>query len=310
MPHPVSWPEGKQFAFTIFDDPDSQTVDAGRVVYSFLADLGFRTTKGVWPIWGTQPRSDPGGSCDDADYRDWCLELAAQGFEIGYHNATQYTSSREQTMRGLARYAEIFGKSPATMSNHYNCDEDIYWGEHRLTGVRRHVYNALTRGENHNRFFGHVPGHPLFWGDLCRDRITYVRNFVYARINTLDACPYMPYHDPMRPLVNAWYASSEGANVAKLTRTINESNQDRLAAEGGACIMYTHFGHGYVRDGRLDPEFRRLMTRLAGMNGWFVPVSTLLDFLRAERGLATLSDAQRAELEGRWLRDKIFSGSS
>ena len=47
------WPGGKSFAFTIFDDPDSQTLEAGREVYALLADLGFRTTKGVWPIRGS-----------------------------------------------------------------------------------------------------------------------------------------------------------------------------------------------------------------------------------------------------------------
>ena len=310
MPLSLRWPEGKQFAFTIFDDPDSQTIEVGRTVYSLLADLGFRTTKGVWPVRPDEPRSDPGGDCEDPEYRAWCLELAAQGFEIGYHNAAQVTSRRERTIRGLDHYASVFGAPPVTMSNHYNCDEGMYWGESRLTGVRRGVYNALTRRANRAKFFGHVPGHALYWGDLCQERIKYVRSFVYARINTLDACPYMPYHDPQRPMVNAWYASSEGANARKLTRMISEANQDRLAADGGACIMYTHFGHGYVRDGRLDPEFRRLMTRLSKMNGWFVPVATLLDFLRAQRGPTTITDAQRSELEGRWLWDKVRSGTS
>ena len=312
---PVRWPDGKAFAFTIFDDPDSQTVPDGRTVYSFLHDLGFKTTKGVWPIWGTSPRSDPGGSCDDDDYREWCLELAAQGFEIGYHNATQYTSDRDQTTRGLTRYAEIFGHPPVTMSNHYNCDEDIYWGENRVGGVQRLIYNAATRGRARNKYFGHVPGHPLFWGDLCKAQIKYVRNFVFARINTLEACPHMPYHDPLRPFVNYWYASSEASNAEKMVRLLAQPNQDQLVAEGGACIVYTHFAHGYVRNGVLDPDFRRLMTRLSKLNGWFVPVSTLLDHLLAVRGAtstseAAISDAGRTELERRWLWDKLRSGTA
>ena len=49
-----------------------------------------------------------------------------------------------------------------------------------------------------------------------------------------------------------------------------DANQDRLAEERGMCIMYTHTGKGFVSDGKLDPEFRRLMTRLSKMNGWFV----------------------------------------
>ena len=48
-------------------------------------------------------------------------------------------------------------------------------------------------------FRGHVEGDPLFWGDLCRDRVRYVRNFTFADVNTLASCPLMPYHDPKRP---------------------------------------------------------------------------------------------------------------
>ena len=68
----------------------------------------------------------------------------------------------------------------------------------------------------------------------------------FPEINTLRACPIMPYHDPQRPFVNQWYASSEGANCASFNAMLTEAAQDRLEAEGGACIMYTHFGHGFV----------------------------------------------------------------
>ena len=45
----VKWPEGKTFAFTIFDDPDARTYADGQRIYDFLFDNGFRTTRGVWP---------------------------------------------------------------------------------------------------------------------------------------------------------------------------------------------------------------------------------------------------------------------
>lgn len=304
----VAWPDGKRFAFTIFDDPDAQRLDAGRLAYDCLADLGFRTTKGVWPILGDRAPTDNGLTCDVPAYRDWCLELQARGFEIGYHNATQYTSERAVTARGIERFAELFGHDPATMSNHYNCDEGIYFGDRRLSGARRSLYNVLTRGRNRDAFHGHTEGHPLFWGDLCRDRVTYVRNFVFGTIDTLAACPQMPYHDPQRPFVRQWYASSEGSDAPRFVAMISEANQDRLAEQGGACIMYTHFGHGYVRDGRLDPRFVRLMTRLAGLGGWYVPVRELLDHLRGERGEHVLTDAERTRLEWRWLAHKVRYG--
>ena len=80
--------------------------------------------------------------------------------------------------------------------------------------------------------------------------------------------------------------------------------------EGSACIMYTHFGHGFASGGRLHPEFRRLMERLAAKNGWFVPVSTLLDYLRSVRGLHVLKDSERNAMERAWLATKLVYGTS
>jgi hypothetical protein len=114
------------------------------------------------------------------------------------------------------------------------------------------VYHLLTGRRTKGRFRGHVEGDPLFWGDVCRDRVTYVRNFVFAQADTLEACPFMPYHDPARPYVNYWFASSEGAHVESFIRTLSEKNQDRLERQGGACIMYTHFADGFTEQGRLN----------------------------------------------------------
>ena len=43
-------PDGKQFIFTILDDTDDATVDNVKPVYDLLDELGFRTTKTVWPL--------------------------------------------------------------------------------------------------------------------------------------------------------------------------------------------------------------------------------------------------------------------
>lgn len=311
MTHGITWPNGARFAFTVFDDPDAQPLAVGREVYALLADLGFRTTKGVWPVTGPGKPSDSGRTCDDPAYRDWVFELRERGFEVGYHNTTQHTSTREETRRGLARMAELFGDDPLTMAQHFHCDENIYWGDRRLSGpLVRLVYNVATRGKNHGKFHGEDAGHPLHWADLCRDRVRYVRNFVFAEIDTLAVCPEMPYHDPLRPAVPYWYASSEGANCRSFVNTIAEANQDRLVESGGACVMYTHFGHGYVRDGKLDRRFIELMTRLAALGGWYVPVRTVLDEIRAQRGEHQLTDAERARLERRWVWHKLRFGTA
>ena len=311
MTNGLTWPEGRKFAFTIFDDPDSQSLAANRAVYDLLKDLGFRTTIGAWPN-GADPslRSDPGETCTNPQYVERLRSLQQAGFEIGFHNATSHTSTREQTKQGLDRFAELFGHDPITMANHYYSREGIYWADARLSGLQSAAYTILTRGRNRGQFTGHVPGSPEFWGDFCQSRIRYVRNFVFGEINTLKACPLMPYHDPDRPFVKLWYASSEGAQAPSFVRMLREENQEALEEESGCCIMYTHFGLGYESNGRLEPRFVELMTRLAKRNGWFVPVHVLLDEIVRQRGPRTITASERDQLERRWLFHKVRYGSA
>jgi len=97
-----SWPQGKDFAFTIFDDTDYATIENVPVVYSLLNDLGFKTTKSVWPISGTGKPLGKGATCENDKYLKWILELKGKGFEIGYHMATFHTSRREETIAAIA----------------------------------------------------------------------------------------------------------------------------------------------------------------------------------------------------------------
>jgi hypothetical protein len=309
-PPRVAWPDGKAFAFTIFDDTDLATLERVAPVYAFLEEIGLRTTKSVWPLRGDGVPLIAGVTCEDPEYAAWTLDLQRRGFEIGYHGASNVTAPRALVMRALERFNELYGHSPRSMANHSGCAEGIYWGPDRVTGANRLIYNVLTRFRNVGVHRGHAEGDPLFWGDLCREQVEYVRNFTFTDINTLAACPTMPYHDPERPYVNAWFASSEGAEVNAFNRCISEENQDRLEAEGGACIMYTHLASGFVADGTLDQRFEQLMRRLSAKNGWFVPVSTLLDHLRSEGGPTIIGRSERGALERRWLRSKLRVGST
>jgi len=305
MMEKVSWPDGKDFAFTVFDDTDLATLDNVRDVYAFFTDCGFRTTKSVWPICGNETPKVGGTTCEDDKYLQWVLRLKEQGFEISLHNVTYHTSHRDETNRGIEKFYELFGHYPYSMANHTGCGESIYWGNYRLTGFNEAIYN-LFRNVNKGRFQGHIESSPLFWGDLCQKKIKYVRNFVFGDINTLKMCPFFPYHDQRRPYVNYWFASSEGAKVNSFVSTLAEKNQDRLAAEGGACIMYTHLACGFYENGRLHPRFKSLIERISKMNGWFVPVQTLLDYLLEVRGHHDITDRQRRTLERKWLMYKII----
>jgi hypothetical protein len=135
-----------------------------------------------------------------------------------------------------------------------------------------------------------------------------VRNFTFTDIDTLAACPVMPYFDPERPFVRAWYAGSEGANVRTFVKTISESSQDRLVANRGASIMYTHLAYGFWDGKQIEPEFKRLMERLAKLNGWFATTTEVLDHLAVQRGVTSITTGQRRALERRWLRAKVRSG--
>ncbi len=306
----IPWPDGKDFAFTIFDDPDGQDEATSRRVYDFLSDLGYRTTIGVWPLAPRRAVNSGGETCQgNPSYLSHCERLQREGFEIGYHCATPHDSTREEIIESLNLFSSYFGHDPVTMANHYNSDA-MYWGPVRLTGIHQGIYQLLTLGKTRGRFFGHIESHPSFWGDICRNRIGYCRNLVFTELNTLGVCPQMPYYDPIRPHVRAWYSSADGNQRPAFVRVIRESAQDELVECGGAAIVYTHFGHGFVENNKLFPRFVELMTRLRRQNGWFVPVGTLLDYLAARNGIRPIDPSERTRMERRWLFEKLFHGTS
>jgi hypothetical protein len=305
----ITWPHGKTFAFTIFDDTDGATVDNIASIYALLSDLGFRITKSAWPLASPEAPAWRGATCGDPNYLAFVHQLKAQGHEIGYHHASCVSSERQRTIDGIARFKEQFGP-PEVGSNHYDNLESLYWGPARVTGLARWAYKLMTRFKSLN-YQGHIEASPYFWGDVCRREIAFFRNFVFADINTLKKCPYMPYADAARPMANAWYASSDGGNGDSFCRLISPENQDRLDGERGCCIVYTHLARDFLRDGRIRPDFVERMTMLSKRNGWFAPTGTILRHLREQHGgVHPLTPAERRGLEWSWLWDKVFLGST
>lgn len=305
------FPEEKKFAFTVFDDTDLSTLENTRPVYQFLSELGVFTTKSVWPLPNAGGARITGSSLEDIDYLEFVRALQREGFEIALHNVRNHDAPRDLVELGLQRFQEVLGQRPRTQCNHDTNRENLYWGPHRLENpFLRGAYQLATRFSYGGYYQGHVEGSPYFWGDLCRDQISYVRNFVFDEVNLDRVNPTLPYHDPTKPFVPFWFSSSEGGDVLSFCKTLSETNQDRLEAEGGVCIMYTHFAKGFSDRGMLQGEFCRLMRRLAKKNGWFVPVATLLDYLRCQRGSSVVSDFERARMERRWLFSKLLKGTT
>ena len=63
----ITWPEGKRFAFSIFDDADKDRFTNTKPVYDFLEELGFRTTKSCWLEDGDPDHPLGGESCENLD---------------------------------------------------------------------------------------------------------------------------------------------------------------------------------------------------------------------------------------------------
>ncbi len=302
---PFDWPHGKRFAFAIIDDTDVATVENVEPVYRLLEELGLRATKTVWPVACPEGSANFSSSqtLDDADYLAFVLDLQRRGFEIAFHNATMETSTRERTERALQRFRELFGQYPRVHANHSYNRENLYWGEERVDNpLVRWVYsrvNSVPKGF----YQGHKEHSEYWWGDLCRQRIEYVRNLTFNSLNLAAINPSMPYRDPKRPLVRWWYSAADADNVEEFNRIMSSDNQAALEASGGFCILATHFGKGYVRHGEVDPQARQLLRELAGRNGWFCNVSELLDWLRGQRVDETLPAREWRRMQWLWLRD-------
>ncbi|HEY3396323.1 MAG TPA: hypothetical protein VGM19_01575 [Armatimonadota bacterium] len=305
------FPDHRSFAFSIFDDTDLATEANVGPVYRLLADLGVRATKSVWPL-ACVPEAPLGGeTLQDGGYLRFIRWLQAEGFEIGFHNARNFDAPRELTRQGLDTFAQLLGAYPRTHCNHEDNRDNLYWGADRLRpGLLRAGYNLATRGRYRRRFEGHLESSPYFWGDLCREHVDYVRNFVFGEINLDRLNPTLPYHDPAKPYVKAWFSSSEGGTVDSFCRLLSEANQDRLEAEGGVCIVYTHFAKGFSAGGEVHPQFAALLRRLARRPGWFVPVATLLDHLQAGPQARPIPNQELRRMERAWFSHKLRHGAS
>lgn len=298
------WPGGKRFAFSICDDADHGTLANVGPIYRLLEELGLRTTKTVW-VFPPDPSHGFGGDClGDPPYLEFVKGLKAKGFGVALHGVRSGDSTRPQIEEGFRIYAEAFGGPPTLHVNHARNRDNIHWGDAWLPRWRRLL------GQTTGRVFeGDREGTPYFWGDLCRRQIRYVRGRTFRGIDTLRADPFMPYHEERFPFVRAWFSSSDGEDGGRFARLISEENQEELEAGGGCCLVYTHFGTGFVDGaGRVDPEVERLLRRLAARPGWFAPVEEILDFLDGG-ALRTLSTGQRLRLSWNSRTDRWRNGT-
>lgn len=301
-------PQGKRFAFTVVDDTDHATAANVGPVYRLLSELGLRTTKTLWTDEPTEPSPYAGSSSasDDA-YRAFLTGLQDDGFELALHGVRMHSSPRADVEAGLQKFAEWFGGMPRMHINHFRNRDNVYWGRARLSGL---AHNAIYRvASREPASLGHVEGSDCFWGDLCQEHIDYVRSFTYRETNLLRLGVPLAYGDPQRPFAKRMFVSTEGGDLDSFLAALSEQKQDELEAEGGVCIMYTHFGAGFTEGGELNPRFEQLMRRLAAKQGWFVPASEMLDAI-CEIECPSVGRRARSRLERQWIKERLRHGSS
>lgn len=305
----MRFPDQRKFAFSILDDTDVSTLENVRPVYECLRSLGMRTTKTVWPLdcpEGSR-RYFAADTLQRRDYLTFVRELAADGFEIAFHGATMESSVRERTLLGLEFLQREFGGCPRLHANHGENLENLYWGAARFHSP---IFRWLARaglGSTSIPYSGEQEGSRYFWGDVCLERFKYVRNFAFRTLNALSVNPEMPYRLRSTPYVNYWFSTSDAPDVGAFRALVTREAIDRLAEEGGACIVSTHLGKGFACDGRLDPEVEGVLDYLARKPGWFVPVSTLLDHLLEVQTERELGARELFRLELRFICDRLAS---
>jgi hypothetical protein len=303
------FPGGASFAFTILDDTDDSTLENVRPVYDRLRELGLRTTKTVWPL------DCPEGSqifyaadtLERAEYLEFVHGLVAAGFDLGLHGATMESSLRQRTQSGLDQMERNFGSIPRVYANHGFNRENLYWGAQRFRTPWLRFLISRFADQDEDLFQGQTQGSEYFWGDLCERHVEYVRGFTSARLNIERFDPYTPYRLKDTPYVRFWFSTADAPDAESFKRRVTVAGLDELEADGGICILSTHLGKGYARDGRLDPDIDEILRGLAARRGWFVPVAEILDFMRDKRESdCTLSAVERQRLELRFCRLKLL----
>ena len=309
------YPNGRNFAFTITDDPDGNRLEDVKIVYDFLTAIGLRTTKALWVEEPTRSTGIPdlptprnnGDSCESKQYLLYMYELKRRGFELALHTVSSGNDPRETTLRGYETFKSWFGEYPKINIMHSTNLENIYWGKKVLSHPLLGRLAALLTKRANFPYAGEEPGSKYFWGDILKEKTEYVRLWGTSDINTLKFNPSMPYHDQDKPYVNYWFSFSDGKTPFQFNNLLSDKNVTKLIDERGASIVYTHFGRGFVNKGVLDETFQKRLEKLSRQkDGWFVPASKLLDRLllmkkviaKDSDGVLVVSNFNNCDVEG------------
>ncbi len=305
----VIFPNGKTFAFTIFDDTDQASILKVKPMYDLLYDLGMLTTKSVWVLPTNDPKfwANNGDSLADAPYLEYILELQKKGFEIGLHSIRGGDSKTKEISHSLELFKKLIGHYPYTCAFHAHNKENAYWEQRRIDlSPIKYFYRYKKHPQE---FFGHVENSDYFWGESILKHIKYIRNFIFNEINTLKINPSMPYHDKSKPFVNFWFSSSNGKDVNAFNDLLNPKNIDKLERQHGVSIVYTHFAFQFVNNSKINEDTKRLLINISKRNAYIVPVHKMLDLLLDQRNGTQIGWPEKLFIENYWSMQRMLYGS-
>ncbi len=302
-PHPY------RGGFCITDDTDTADLESVRIVYDFMDSLGLRATKTVWVFPPEEPSGIPalpasitrGVTLADPAYLNYCRTLASRGVEIALHGATAGNNRRELIQRAFAMMDANFPPASTYICHAKNADNP-YWQEKAV--ARGPLALALRLYARGHHCSGEDPASPYFWGDLCRQRLRYIRLLRTRRINTLAANPSMPYFEREKPLVPGWFSATK--------RSFREATSvealDDLERDWGVCVLYQYMcRHVDNSTGRVLAAFAAGAQRLAARERvWMDTTTRLLDRLRLIQGVFLASRANELVLVN--TNDEVLEG--
>ncbi|MBN1602167.1 MAG: hypothetical protein JW915_11190 [Chitinispirillaceae bacterium] len=248
------WPPAPYSAgIAITDDPDNGTFANFKTIYDLLSDLKLPTTRAMWIYDAMEPTGTPSlpikffsSLLTEKRCLDYCKKLHSEGFEFCLHGASSGNNKREYTIAALDYLEREIGASETFICHSKNA-ENIYWED---KCIPLSILKPLVRMYSKNSCYGEIEHSPYFWGDVCRNRIEYIRLFRTRMVNTLAFNPNMPYHIFEMPYVNFWFSATKGY----LPNLINPEQLDALCLSNGAGIFYQYL-HKYIDDkGTIKPD--------------------------------------------------------
>lgn len=313
------WPNNKKFCFTIIDDTDNSYLNNAPIIYEYLSKKKILTTKTVWVRNGDDSfeyNSVNGTTLGNREYINWVKKLESEGFEICLHNMSWSSSTRAQIKSGFKNFEKLFGRSRILIQHNDEKEcESIYWGSKRLVFPMNIIFEIVSylnpRGKRSKIYNGENKNSIYFWGDICKEKVDFIRNFTFPEINLFNITKKIIHKRRKTKYVKNWFISTEAPDLKSFVKILNPKNIDKLEIQNGLCIIYTHFGNNFVKDGKLNAEFKKTIDYLANKNGWFVPASEIFDHIKKNTGEPPfLSYFQELKLSIQWLLWKIFKGSS